>query len=410
MPITPNIPDDPAIAQIIALPAADVHSSAIPEREMVLDLYIMSQCPYGLKALKEFTDALATFPRPEWHIWFIGSQRPNDSLASLHGDSEIRDEMLWLAVQAVFPDKWLPFLRARAAAPEAASTIGIIKTLGLDASKLHAWIAAKGKQELSTHYNRSVRIGVQGSPTLLLNNAPLEIEITKPRLGKVLCAQTPRSSAFCDSIPECFDDRDCKKKGKVGTCVQNKGKPQCVYKEAVRFTFTVLMPDSMISHPENEIINTTRDLFEGAAVETVSIRSEKGKKLLAAFEPKALPYYLFDKSALQADNYSKIEPGMELKNEKIVFKDEYVKKAYFHKKPLAPGTCDVYIDPMFSEAKDALAIALKKRPGLRIRIIPLLSISPDIDSISNDDRLGREEGQRWLLFSEQYPDKNNAYL
>jgi len=101
---------------------------------------------------------------------------------------------------------------------------------------------------------------------------------------------------------------------------------------------------------------------------------------------------------------------MELKNEKIVFKDEYVKKAYFHKRSLAPGTCDVYIDPMFSEAKDALAIALKKRPGLRIRIIPLLSISPDIDSISNDDRLGREEAQRWLLFSEQYPDKYNAYL
>jgi hypothetical protein len=414
LPIPPEISNDSAVAALIRMPQLGASVGALPPpvRETVLDLYIMSDCPYGLKALKELTDALPAFPRVEWRVRFIGTLAADGSLSSLHGSDEVKDEMLWLAVQAVYPEKWFPFLRGRASAAEGTPTDAIANAMGLDRAKLQAWAAAKGKQELAVHYNRSVRIGVQASPTLLLNNAPLDIEITKQRLGKVLCAEAPGSSAYCDSVPECFDEGDCRKKGKVGTCVQGKGKPRCEYKDAVRFSLTVLMPDSLVSRPEREIIATTRELFEGAAVETVSARSEAGRKLLAAFEPKALPYYLFDDKVAEAENYFKLEPGVERKNGKFVFREGYVKKAYFIKRPLTPGSCDIYIDPMFPGAKDALALALtlQKKQGLRMRIMPLLSISAEMDSISAEDRLTREEAQRWLLLSERYPDKYGAYL
>jgi hypothetical protein len=412
IPITPDLPDDPAIAKLIDLSAAPPQAGASPLalRQNVLDLYIMSQCPFGLKALKEMTEAIPAFPKVTWDVRFIGSQGPDGSLSSLHGDGEARDEMLWLSMQALYPGQWRAFLKARAAAPESTSTESIIRKMGANYDKLVQWVLAKGKQELAIHYNRSTRIGVQASPTLLLNNSPVDMEITKPRLGKMLCSQTPGASTYCDSVPDCFDNRDCKKKGKVGTCVLSNGKSRCEYKEAVRFIFTVLLADSIISRPEQEIIGTTRDLFEGAAIETVWTHCEAGRKLLAAFEPKALPYYFFEKKVRDAENYSQIEAGIEEKNDKFVFKEEYTKKAYWYKRPLIPALCDVYIDPMFPGVKEALSIALHLKGGGRVRIHPLLSVSPDIDSISGDDRLGREEAQRWLLFIERYPAKYASYL
>jgi hypothetical protein len=412
VPVTPDLPDDPVIAKLIdvstALSDAGAPTSAM--RQNVLDLYIMSQCPFGLKALKEMIEAISAFPKVAWNIRFVGSQKDDGSLSSLHGDGEVHDEMLWLAMQALYPGQWRAFLLMRAAAPESTTTESIIRKIGADYNKLVRWVGTNGRQELAIHYNRSTRIGIQASPTLLLNNSPVDLEITKPRLGKMLCSQTPGSSTYCDSVPECFDNRDCKRKGTVGTCVNGNGKSRCEYKEAVRFTFTVLVSDSIISHPEREIIGTTRDLFEGAAVETVWTASEAGRKLLAAFEPAALPYYLFDTKVREAENYSQIEQGLEEKKNKLVFKKEYIKKVYWYTRPLVPASCDMYIDPMFPGAKEALSIALHKKNGVRVRIHPLLSVSPDIDSISGEDRLGREEAQRWLLFIERYPAKYASYL
>ena len=140
-------------------------------------------------------------------------------------------------------------------------------------------------------------------------------------------------------------------------------------------------------------------------IETLSVRSEAGKRLLAHYMPKALPLYLFDTLASGADNYSKIETGLERKNNRLAFKEGYVKKAYFYQRPIVAGSCDLYLDPVFPGIKEALVIALEKRSGPRVRIFPLLATTPDIDSLSIDERLAREEAQRWLLLSEKYPPK-----
>jgi hypothetical protein len=119
---------------------------------------------------------------------------------------------------------------------------------------------------------------------------------------------------------------------------------------------------------------------------------------------------MFDKKAAEADNYEKVETGLEPKNGMLVFKEGYVKKAFFHKRPLTPKTCEVFIDPLFAGVKEALAVALEKRQGLTISIKPLLTETPDLDSVSGEDRLRREEAQRWLLLSRRYPASYAKYL
>ena len=405
--ITPDVPDDPAIAAIVNAPSPGAPGLAAPQAA-VLDLYIMSRCPYGLKALKGFIEAIPNFPGVEPHVWFIGSQRPDGTLESLHGDKEAADEMLWLAVEANYPAKWRAFIADRASSDLPSDSAA--KKLGMNLALLKQWIGDKGKNELLSHYLRSQRIGITASPTLLLNNASVDVEITKPRLGKVLCDKLPKSSAYCDSVPECIDNSDCRKKGKVGTCVGEKTAARCVFKDAVRFTFTVLTHDSILTRPQQEIIATTNELFEGAVIETLTVASPRGKELLGRFAPRALPLYLFDTKVAGADNFDKIESGVERSGDHYTFKEGFVKKAYFYKRKLEPGGCDVYIDPVFAGAKDALAIALAKRTGRQPRIFPLLSATPETDSVSGEDRLNREEAQRWVVLSSKYPASYRRYL
>jgi hypothetical protein len=403
-------PDDPTVLGVIRTALADtVSENGGPSKSSVFDLYIMSQCPYGLNALREFTAFLASFPATEWHLGFIGSIGPDSSLASLHGNNEVEDEMLWLAVLALDPQKWQGFLRERGLNPKLSSEATILK-MGFDFGAIKKWAKEKGKQALIMHYARSSRLGITASPTLLINNIPAEMEITKPRLAKTVCVQVKKQPEYCDSVPECIDNSDCRKRGMDGVCDQAGGKAHCVFASAPPFNFTVLLPDSELAHPETEIIGTTKDLFEGAVVETVSIASKKGKQLIADFAPKALPLYVFDKKVASNVNFTKIENGLELKNNAYVFKDDYVKKSYFFKRPILPGMCEVFIDPLFSGVKDALAIALAKRANMRVRIGPIIFIHPDSSKLSSEDQLRRDEAERWLLLDDRYNKNYNAYL
>ena len=410
--IDADLPDDETVLKIIQPPGSVTPdgkpASAKPAVPVVFDLYIMSQCPYGLNALREFTAFIASFPGVEWRLGFIGTLGPDSSLASLHGNKEVDDEMLWLAVQSLYPSKWPDFLQQRAMAPKLSSEATALK-MEMPLAQLQKWAKEKGKRELSMHYARSMRLGITASPTLLVNNVPAEMEISKPRLAKTVCGES-RLSAQCDSVPECIDNSDCKKKGMDGVCDQISGKAHCVFTSAPAFTFTVLLPDSGITHPESEVIGTTKDIFQGAVVETVSVTSRKGKRLLADFSPKALPFYLFDIKASHAVNFSKIEAGLELKNGAYVFKDGYVRNSFFFKRPLMPGECAVFIDPLFSGVKDALAIALAKRGNVRVSVKPIIFIHPDSSTLSSEDQLRREEAERWLLLGEKYDAKYGAYL
>jgi hypothetical protein len=408
--IDADIPDDETILKIIQSSGPDtLAGKTASAKPAVFDLYIMSQCSYGLNALREFTAFIASFPGVEWRLGFIGTLGPDSSLTSLHGNKEVDDEMLWLAVQSLYPGKWTDFLQQRALAPKLSSEATVLK-MGMSLGPIKQWEKEKGKRELSMHYARSMRLGITASPTLLVNNVPAEMEITKPRLAKTVCNGNKGFSAQCDSVPECIDNSDCKKKGMDGVCDRINGKAHCTFTSASAFTFSVVRSDSANTHPEAEVIGTTGDLFEGAVIETVSVSSPKGKQLLTDYTPKALPLYVFDIKVSQAVNFSKIVAGLELEKNAYVFKDGYVKNSYFFKRTLMPGECVVFIDPLFSGVRDALAIALAKRANVRVSVKPIIFIHPDSSKLSSEDQLRREETERWLLLSEKYDAKYGAYL
>ena len=225
--IAPPVAPDSAVAALL-------RASQDAEVRPVYDLYIMSQCDYGRAALGEMVSFAAAFPSVEWNVWFVGSLR-GDTLVSLHGMSEARDEMAWLAVHTLRQDKWPAFLAARSR--PGAKTTAVIAHLGIDTLAVAKWVREKGQRALADHYRRSMRLNVTASPTLFVNNTRYEKSIDGRRLAKAQCGRMKKKVPLCDSLPACFDDGDCRKKGMVGGI---RSMPSCTPKRLQRLPAAML--------------------------------------------------------------------------------------------------------------------------------------------------------------------------
>jgi|WetSurMetagenome_2_1015567.scaffolds.fasta_scaffold01385_9 hypothetical protein len=401
--VKPDIPDEPVVAQLVTLPETGNNAGS----KTVFDLYIMAQCPYGCAALREFTSFVARFPQAEWNVWFIGSTAIDGSLSSLHGADEVADEQLWLAVHALYPDRWLEFLTKRSAATET-KTEAVARSMRLDMRRLREWALKKGGEELAGQYTRSMRMDINASPTLLVNNIAFRDEITTARLAGMLCGFAGMTSAYCDSVPECFADRDCKRPGKNGACVSRGGKAVCVYSDAVRFTVAALVPDTAISHPEIAVIASLDVEFPGMAVDTVRLGSAHGKELAAAYDPPFLPLFLMDTAIAKAQNFHELEPSLVRVRDKFTFAPGMVKPCFFYKRTVSPRAATLYVDPVFPGAKDAVRIFIEA--GKKSRKISILPLVYDSAAASAEESMRNEEALRWLVLADRYPAAYPKYL
>lgn len=393
-----QVPDDSSIVSF--LKAEKVESRP------VYDLYIMSQCPYGIQALSSFVEFVKVFKKNDWNIQFIGSVENDTALSSLHGKEEVEDEQIWLAVKHNYPERWLEFLELRS--KSFVPTASILQKMKIDMEKIQKWINLKGRLELTFHYQRSSRLNIKASPTLMLNNTPLEMQITRDRLAKFHCDKIDGSYAECRKLPECFEDSDCKKKGKIGRCNENK---KCVFQDAVPFTFTVLVADSTFQHPEKTIIATTEELFPGVKVNVVTLGSADGKQIISKFNPDALPFYLFSREVKQAYNFTSVESGLIEKNGSLIFKDGIVSRNYLIKRSPKKGEMTLFIDPFFPQIQLILDSFLSDTTILQnSQILPAFFHDPSTSMRGTEQWFRIEEAARWLAVAKFDAQKYLHYL
>jgi hypothetical protein len=370
----------------------------------VYDLYMMSQCPYGLEALPGFVAFIEKNQDVNWNIWFIGSVENDTILSSLHGPGEVRDEMMWLAVKNLYPTRWFEFIKA--IADSSKTTEITLKKMGISQAEIDKWIASNGVSQLTGHYLRSDRVNIKASPTLLINNSPYEKQLTLDRLLKNRC-EGGEKKKYCDSLPECVDNSDCKQKGKLGKCENKK----CVFADAVKFTFTVVVPDSARQKPEDMVITTTEDLFAGVTIEKVTMSSQKGNELINRYQPDALPFYLFAKDVKQAYNFEQIEKGLIEKKDGLFFKKGIVRSNFFFRRAEEKGKIVLFIDPFFKDISGILN-ALQKDTSFynKVTVLPMFYDDPQKDLWGTEEGFRHEEALRWLTMDKFFGDKAKKYL
>ena len=172
----------------------------------VVDLFVMSYCPYGTqieKAIIPVADLLKD--KIEFSLKFVNY--------AMHGEKEINEQMSQYCIQKEEPEKFLSYLSCFL---EDGDSSGCISKIGVDQSNLDNCVSViedeygikssfadkttwkSGRFPLFSIYDEECsKYGVSGSPTFVLNGNKVSVARSQSAILEKIC------SAFIDSPAEC---------------------------------------------------------------------------------------------------------------------------------------------------------------------------------------------------------------
>ncbi|MFA7209403.1 MAG: hypothetical protein WC120_03900 [Parcubacteria group bacterium] len=141
----------------------------------VVDLYVMSFCPFGNKAedtLKPAYDLLKK--KVDFNFHYIVTSN-GDEILSLHGPKEVaQDEREACVLKNYGKDRWFAFVAYvnKNCGSDGACWEAGVKSMGLSADKINNCVSSEGTALMKENEKASADAGAQGSPTMLINGVP----------------------------------------------------------------------------------------------------------------------------------------------------------------------------------------------------------------------------------------------
>jgi len=169
-----------------------------------IQLFVMSQCPYGTmaeKAVKELTDAIPDLKFGG--LYFIATDLENGSFSSLHGANEVAEDLRQVCIMKYYPEKILNYTVCIAADYANAASIwqNCSSADGMDIAKVEGCATGdEGKALLKDNIALANTLGIYTSPTLLLDNDTLFNSVSAEQMKQVVCAYNPAMSGCNETL------------------------------------------------------------------------------------------------------------------------------------------------------------------------------------------------------------------
>jgi len=190
----------------------DVQKEEIPKTERPsVELFVMSLCPYGVKAEKEILPVINSFgDKVDFKMKFIVNVRGNtiNEVDSLHGNEEAREDVRQAAIMKYYPDKFGSYIE-KIDKNSCLISCGSVKLqdywkkaakeLRIDVKKVESFAyGQEGMDLLRQNEADAKKYQVSGSPTLVINGITSRAIYDGPEaVKKVIC------SAFKDPVEIC---------------------------------------------------------------------------------------------------------------------------------------------------------------------------------------------------------------
>ncbi|OGR51419.1 MAG: hypothetical protein A2049_07495 [Elusimicrobia bacterium GWA2_62_23] len=146
-----------------------------PEKKNTVELFVMSQCPFGAMAENALLDAEKNKLLPEGaklEIHYIGDSKKNEKgeleFSSLHGQPEWEENARQLVIAEKFPGKLKAYLAERNKDYSSADWQKAAKAAGLDAGKIEAGME-EGKKLLAADFAATGELGISTSPSFVVD-------------------------------------------------------------------------------------------------------------------------------------------------------------------------------------------------------------------------------------------------
>lgn len=143
-----------------------------PDKPKHLALFVMSQCPYGAKAMIAAHEAAAAFGKDvTLDIHFIGEERGGE-LTSMHGQSEVDEDIREACAVKHYPreHKFLDYLACRSKDYRNPDWQACTGGNGIDAAVIQKCFDGEGKDLLRRDFALAKSLDIGASPTFLANN------------------------------------------------------------------------------------------------------------------------------------------------------------------------------------------------------------------------------------------------
>ncbi len=166
----------------------------------VMDMFVMSQCPYGVQAedgMLEVAKLLGN--KIKWNIYYIANSNADGTFSSLHGQPEVDEDMRQVCIASKSPDKLYVYLTCINADYRNAGAVWekCAATAGIDPATVKTCIATEGKQLLADNVKLANDKGVGASPTIELNGVSYKGSRSADGFKTAIC------SAFKTAPEEC---------------------------------------------------------------------------------------------------------------------------------------------------------------------------------------------------------------
>jgi len=155
--------DDPDCAQALVCRKEVANS---------LDVFVMSQCPFGVKALDAMGEVLKNFENKiTFNINFIGGET-NGNPTSMHGQPEVDENIREICAIKSYKKnyKYMDYILCRNKNIKSPNWQECTGANGIDAKVIESCFNGEGKKLLLDNYKIAQGLGIGASPTWLANN------------------------------------------------------------------------------------------------------------------------------------------------------------------------------------------------------------------------------------------------
>jgi hypothetical protein len=158
-----------------------------------LDLFVMSQCPFGTQAVNAMKDVLGVIKDINFKIHYIGGVNPQTGeLESLHGPAEVVEDMRQICAAKYYPSKYLDYIwcRNKNIASVEWQSCALLSNMSVDTIGACA-SGSEGKALLTADFAVADSMAVGASPTWLANNKVIFSALAPEEIKSGYCEQNP---------------------------------------------------------------------------------------------------------------------------------------------------------------------------------------------------------------------------
>ena len=254
------------------------------------EMYVMSQCPYGVRVLNTWADVVKQVgDNVNLSVEFIGDDLGGGKFKAMHGESEVQGNILEVCAARLFPENYKYFdfytcinknYRKLPEGWEACAT-----SSKLDVPKMKACFEGEqGKKFLSESFKKAKSKKATGSPTLFMDGKRYSGGREVTDFVRGVCNNlTGAKPEACKNLPEPLKFNM--------TALTDKRCKEC---------------EARVKRMEGQL----KSMFPGMTMKTLDYADPEGKALFASSKLKNLPAFLFDKVVEKDPGYARLKRWM----------------------------------------------------------------------------------------------------